>query len=113
MHRPAPGAEVLARRTVKSSYQLSGISCQFACESQMTSWPCKLFQRLAKGQAVSVAVLDIEVAKAIGLITDLPRDLHALALEFLVQPVSILNPYINPYIDVVVCAIRVQRGVWP
>jgi hypothetical protein len=45
-----------------------------------------------KTEAIAVAVLDIEVAAAVWLVTNVSRDLHAFRLELRIQDVRIVDP---------------------
>src|SRR5262245_2537658 len=47
---------------------------------------------LSEAQPVTVAVFDVKVATAVGLIAELSRDLYTLALKLIMEHVSVLDP---------------------
>src|SRR5436309_14206074 len=48
--------------------------------------------RVPKTEPIAVAVLDVEVAAAVGFVANVPRDLHALRFELPVQRIGIVHP---------------------
>src|SRR5260370_15052485 len=53
------------------------------------------FQVLTETKAVAVAVLNVKIAAAIGLVADIACDLHASGLEFSIERISILYPNVS------------------
>src|SRR5205809_3879830 len=53
------------------------------------------FQVLAETQAVPVAILNVKIAAAIGLVADIPGDLHAPRLEFSIERIGIVDPNVG------------------
>src|SRR5207247_9111638 len=53
------------------------------------------FQVLAETQAVPVAILNVKIAAAIGLVPDIPGDLHAPRLEFSIERIGIVDPNVG------------------
>jgi hypothetical protein len=48
-------------------------------------WPSSVFNIVSKAETIAVAVFDIEVAVAVGLVADVADDLYSFASEFFDQ----------------------------
>src|SRR6185295_8145675 len=57
-----------------------------------------------EAEPIAIAILDVEVAVAIRLIAQVPRDRHALGLELLIERIRILDP------DVCVPGVAILHG---
>src|SRR3989454_5239291 len=53
------------------------------------------FQVLTETKAVSVAILNVEIAAAIRLVADITRNLNAPRLELSIQRISIVDPNVG------------------
>src|SRR3990170_7377149 len=67
------------------------------------------FDMLPEAQAISVAILDVEVAASVWLVTHIARDLDASGFEFRVQQIRIVDPDVR----VPRFTRRIDHPVWP
>src|SRR6516164_5621606 len=83
---------VQSRRPGRGAPRIKASSPSVASFSDLRAgWP-SFFKVLPKTQPITVAIFHVEVATAIRLVANIPRDNHALGFELRVECIRVINP---------------------